>query len=1201
MITAERNAEHHYNTGMTLRKQRMIADAIPCFQRAVDIRPDFIQARYALGKAFWEMDDCESALKELQDVVRVQPDHADALNLIGLILYSPLGKIDLAERTLLIALRANPYHVDALVNLGNILAARGRFDEAIAQYRKAIELAPMKAGGYTNLGVLYQSMNKIEEANALYTAALTVEPDHANSHWNLATALLVTGDFERGWAEFEWRPLDRPLMNRTFLKPRLTDHDIIGKTVYVHDEQGLGDTIQFVRFLPLLKSCGASVVLECHQGLGGILRGVVGVDGVVERAAPVEPTMAYDYHIPLLSLPCYLGTGDNTLPSRLPYIAADAGSFSFWKTLIVPDDRLNVGIVWAGSPHHKNDVDRSCTLDDFSLLGELDHVRLFSLQKGDAANQLSNAPMGTTVVDLGKRFADFSDTASALACLDLVITVDTSVAHLAGAMNKPVWTLLPHVPDWRWMFDREDTPWYPSMRLFRQSSPGDWRGVMEKVVFTLKSIQSPRLSAELPVGQNLQNHLREAMDHHRHGRPEIAEPLYRDVLQFDPQNELALHFLGLLRHESGDSREALELIREAIALNPFDADIHTDAGKVHMALGNPEGAAEEFQKALRLDPENAEVQFNLGCLHLAARNFDAAVAAFEEATRRAPDIGAMHKNLGVALLERKDYPAAEASCREAVRLLPEDAEARNNLGNVLRAQGRQGEAMEMYEQALRLNDKYPEAHYNLAVLLTTQKKDDEALRHFETALSLKPEFAEVYSSLGNLLKQRGQTEASIEYFRNAIRLKPGLATAHNNLGSALLDRAMFHEAAASFNEALRLDPGLIQARNNLGNALRGLGDSTQAIQSFREVLAVEPATVEAYFNIAATLADQHQFELSIEHYDRAIAIKPDYAEAHLNKAMVQLLLAQLPQAWDEYDWRLQMKEVRKTLPQSLLDQLAWDGSPLEGRSILVHFEQGFGDTLQFIRYLPMVKALGGTVLFECQKELATLLRDAAGVDQLLEGRKDRQDISFDTHISLLSLPKVFGTKIETIPWQGPYIDAPDSAKERWRGRMSAERVSVGIVWAGNPAHKNDYNRSCPFTELEALTRVQGVQVFSLQKGAPADNLHSSPFGERVIGLGEELTDFCETAAVISHMDVVISVDTAVAHLAGAMGKRIWTLLPYAPDWRWLLDRDDSPWYPTMRLFRQSRPGDWKGVLENVGRELSAIVAATAGGGYEIKD
>jgi hypothetical protein len=310
----------------------------------------------------------------------------------------------------------------------------------------------------------------------------------------------------------------------------------------------------------------------------------------------------------------------------------------------------------------------------------------------------------------------------------------------------------------------------------------------------------------------------------------------------------------------------------------------------------------------------------------------------------------------------------------------------------------------------------------------------------------------------------------------------------------------------------------------------------------------------------------------------------DYPQAHFNLGLRLLAMGRYQEGWEEQEWRWKCKDF--TSPQRHFSKPQWDGEPLEDRTILLHAEQGFGDTLQFIRYLPLMARRAGRVIVECQAELERLLRPSCGSCEIVPKGQPLPD--FDVHCPLLSLPRIFGATMDASPVAVPYLVADPARVEAWRKKLSLSSgtLNVALAWAGNPGFKGDRTRSTTLDRLAALAKVRGVNFYSIQKGEPARQLEHPPAGMRVVDLGPELHDFCDTAAVMAVMDLVLTTDTSVAHLAGALGRPVWVMLQFAPDWRWLIGREDCPWYPSMRLFRQRSRGDWPGVVDQIAGELA---------------
>ncbi len=505
--------------------------------------------------------------------------------------------------------------------------------------------------------------------------------------------------------------------------------------------------------------------------------------------------------------------------------------------------------------------------------------------------------------------------------------------------------------------------------------------------------------------------------------------------------------------------------------------------------------------------------------------------------------------------------------------IQDQADARNNLAISLIDAGQLEQAVDACHQAIVLEPNFAEAHNNLAVALKKLGRLDEAITACTAAIALRPTYAEAHSNLGNALFETGRIEPAIVAYRRALDLKPDYLAALNNLGTALGKSGQFDEAIAAYESAIKLKPTVAEVHNNLGVALGGVGRLEEAIGAFRRAIQINNSYAEAWANLGAVLSDTGDGESALAACRQAIELRPDLAIAHSNYALILLRLGQYEIGWPEHEWRFKCNPRYR--PRSF-SQPRWDGGPLAGRTILLHAEQGWGDTIQFVRYAPLVAERGGRVILECQPELSQLFKGLRGVEQLMV----LGDLlpPFDLHCPLLSLPAAMGTTVDSVPAEVPYLKADETAAASWRERLSVsgEKLKVGLVWAGRPTHTNDHNRSMRLSHFAPLSGIGNIVFYSLQKGSAA-----AQSGLELIDFAAELNDFSDTAALVSGLDLVIAVDTAVAHLAGAMGKPVWVLLPMSADWRWLTNREDSPWYPTMRLFRQRRWGDWDGVVEEV--------------------
>jgi Flp pilus assembly protein TadD len=464
---------------------------------------------------------------------------------------------------------------------------------------------------------------------------------------------------------------------------------------------------------------------------------------------------------------------------------------------------------------------------------------------------------------------------------------------------------------------------------------------------------------------------------------------------------------------------------------------------------------------------------------------------------------------------------------------------------------------------------------------------DEAVTSFHKALNIQPDYTQAHSNLGNVFKELGRLDEAVESYHKALAIKPDLAEAHYNLGATFQDLGKLDEAVASYHKALAIKLDYAEAHYNLGNALKDLWRLHEAIASYNKALAIKPDYVEAHSNLGNVFKELGRLDEAVESYHKALAIKPDYAGAHVNLGLLQLLMGDFQNGWRNYAWR--WRAINSPLRPREYEEPFWDGGDLEGKTVFIYPEQGLGDFIQFTRYVPLTAKKGGRVVVEVPKVLHCLFSSLEGANMVIE--TGQPPGHFDLHASLLDLPKTLGTTLQTIPARESYLEAPSELIEKWKIKLAIhEGIHVGIVWGGNPDHKSDKMRSIDPILFKPLLEFTGVTFFSLQVGRNGEALET--FGSQVVDLRSEATPFDDTAAVMMNMDLIISVDTSLAHLAGALGRPVWTLLSFVPDWRWMLDRDDSPWYPTMRLIRQQECGAWEGVIRKVCQDLEEQLGNT---------
>ena len=977
LSVAPHRADFHNDMGLVCIALGQSANALSCFATVLSMDPQKAEAHYNKGLAYKCRGDSKAAADAFNAALHLNPDYASAHFSLGNLLLDHRDYLA-AERHFRSAIRIKPDYIAAYNHLSTSLEQEGRLEEARQCLASALRINPRCAVTLCNSGNLARKSYQFTEAIKRYRQALEQRPDFVEAHFNLAMVFLLLKDFKNGWLEYEWRlgqfAADSGYPNRHGW-PLWQGQDLKGKSILVYDEQGFGDVIMFSRYLVKLKALGARVVFEVRQALFDLFSHLPLIDETVIRHNNIKPETHCDYCIPLASLPGQFQTDQDTIPDDVPYLFADPAKTARWSRRITGKE-LKVGLVWRGS-----DTDRSrrCRLEQFEPLLGLAGIRWYSLQIRSGPGTAVQAQCGP-LVDIGPDLNDFTDTAAVIANLDLVVTIDTAVAHLAGAMGKPVWVLLPFVPDWRWFLDGKQTPWYRTMRLYRQPAPGDWENPLEEIGRDLTrwiSEQNRRI-ADQTVNENFAA----AYSCQVKGAFENAEAGYRCLLSLVPDHHPALAALGLL----------------------------------YLKTERPTAAVQTLQQALALKPDDPL------CLN----------------------------NLGVAF------------------------------------------------------------------------------------------------------QRLGETERAISFFASAIACRPDFRNACHNLGNAFWD-------------------------------LKHLDGLTQW---YAKALEIDPDDANAQWEMGKLYLKQLDLDRARQHFEQSVALQPQFVPARISLATTTLMQADFATGWKQYRWRFKDEKTVGTTYPGRFRIPQWQGEAFPGKRLIIHCEQGLGDSIQFSRFLPQIKALGGQVTFQVQGPLLPLFRNFPGIDILQNLPARQPDVpNADLYCPLLDVADCLRISIQSIPAPMPYLTAEPAKVGQWRRRFDSRKLNIGVVWAGNPDHTNDRKRSCNLRHWLELDHLDGIQLYSLQKEIDETDHELLAARHRTVLLGDDFKDMSDTAAAIACLDLVISVDTAVAHLAGAMGKPVWLMLPFVPDWRWMLSREDSPWYPTMRLFRQPRENAWAPVILSIKQQL----------------
>jgi tetratricopeptide (TPR) repeat protein len=964
-----------------------------------------------------------------------------------------------AQRAVLVA----PADPMAFNIRGMILQSLQRDSEARWDFDLAIALKPDFADALNNRGTVYARLGQFALALQCYERSLALDPNQPHALYNRSTTRLALGDWIRGFQDFEsrWALFPHEGQRRKNLGPMWNGEPVAGKTILLHHEQGFGDALQFCRFaLPVLHF-GARVLMAVPRPLTRLLGTLPCEVQIIADGDPIPP---HDFSCPLMSLPRVFGTTPETVPDTSPYLHADPALVRGWNKRLGRRSRPRIGLVWSGRRYPPINHPRDISLRTILPLLDLD-AQFVSLQQKLTPAEQAILTTRQNVLVVGDELKDFADSAALVNNLDLVITVDTAVAHLAGALGRPVWVLNRFATCWRWLLNRSDSPWYPSLRLFRQPTLGDWDSVVQNVRAAADQFLNDATAITVPgsapsierqhvhevayeeMSAVLIAALNKALAHYHAGRLAEAIAKYREILQQRPQQAQALHFLGVALAQTGAGIEGAAVLERAVAVSPRDPLIHVHYANTLKSLGRAQDALQSFGQAIKLDPRSAE------------------------------------------------------------------------------------------------------AHYNKAVCLAAMDRKTEAEESYNLAIACNPDHASAYNNLGNLYCDRNSVEEAQHAYERAIQISPTFTDAWINLSIAQRRLHKYSEALHSADEALRLSPASAVAHSAHGATLACMGQSAESLQS----------------------------------YARALALQPDLAEGLWNKALAHLLRGEFHSGWPLYEARWNVRSLRLRPYQT--ERPIWNGESLDGQTVLLHAEQGYGDSIQFCRYAALVAQRGARVILGVPSALHGLMRSLPAVAEVVS---QGDPPPFDCHCPLLSLPRIFETDLSNIP-PAPYLNAQDDARARWASRLEpASTYRIGLAWSGSPTHTNDANRSIPLAQLLPLLSTK-AQFISLQKAVRLLDLPALESGPGLHRWGEEFVDFADAAALVAELDLVITVDTAIAHLAGALGKATWIILPQVPDWRWMEERSDSPWYPTARLFRQPPGGTWISVVEDVRRALSEIL------------
>jgi len=1161
-------ARASYDAGDLLRAEAICRSLIRCYPACAD-------AFYLLAHVARKTNRPDDALAAARKAVELAPNHP-----LYLFEYATCQRLRGADEEALELLervvRIKPDFQEAFVNLGGILEELERFDEALRWCRRAVDLRPRCAIALYNLANVERHLGRLGESIALQRRALKVDPGYGKAHWNLAISLLTVGEFAEGWRQYEHRQQVGEVTIDRYEQPRWAGEPLAGKTLLVHAEQGIGDEILFASCYPEVLARADRCVLVCEPRLAELYRRSFPQASIYpwqrrKDGSPCPVAEHVDVQIPAGSLPLYLRPDAESFPRAERFLLADRQQIAQWRQRLDPlGPGLKIGISWRAGGKPSEQRKRTTSLEQWLPILTTPGAHFVNLQYGDASEDIARLKRrcGIKLHDWPEAdpLVDLDAMAAKVSALDLVISVGNATVHLAGALGTPAWCLLPLVPAWRWMMQRQESPWYRRVRLLRQSRRGDWAPVFERVAGMLHE----KLGVSRP-----------AVPAPKHW---VAQPAATASAAIDV-------------NDSPTSPEIRSLDLRSSNFGQAAVDAAIEQGiQLHRA-GKYAEAESVYRQVLRHLPRYPDAQHLLGVLALQTGRTQLAITSIERALAADDSPPAMHHNLGNAYRQAGRIDQAIASYQRALDRSPDMPEALVSLARMLVDEQRLQEAVPLYRRWTQCQSDVPQAWIELGDVLRGQCAEDEARAAYQRAIDLAPDNARAHDSLGALLLADGDVSRAIDCFRRAIEFNPHSAVAHNNLGNALNSQQRFAEAATCYEQALAERPDSVGVLCNLASAQRLLGQFDAALANYRRAVELQPRNGAILDHYAQVLHDVGRWDEALATYDQALALDSGDAAAHCHRALLQLQRGSYQEGWRQYEWRWFLPEGPR--PRQHFAQPLWDGSSLAGKTILVHGEQGVGDEIMFATCLPDVIKRAGRCVVTCNPRLRQLFARSfpqATMVPLARGHEQRwqppRELGIDVQIPAGSLPRYLRPTAASFPRQRRLLWADPIAVDRWSQRLAqlGPGLKVGVSWRAGTKAIDRVRRWTELRQWLPVLSAPNVQFVNLQYGDCRQEL-SALQSEHGLTIHDwpnhdPLGDLDEAAAQIAALDLVIATGNASVHLAGALGIRTWCLLGKFWGWRW---PEPQRWYESVEVFRQAELGDWDELFARLRRQLDRLI------------
>jgi tetratricopeptide (TPR) repeat protein len=1157
------------------------------------------------------------AIELLRDALRLDSSEPVYHFELGISL-SRAGQLEAALTHFRRAADLKPDYQDAVVNTGTLLDRLGRNEEAREWFQRAIELDPTCSIARFNLGNTHRTAGRLVEAIACFDEALALSPKFAKAHWNKSLCHLLRGEWEAGWREYSWRDSAGEVVLDHYREPRWLGESLIGKTILLHAEQGIGDEILFASCLPDAIAQARRCIVVCDRRLQPLFarsfpKAIVHGHARRKDRTPFQCNETIDVQAPLGDLACHFRKTSDSFPTRDSYILPDPAKVAAWRQRFCElPPGLKVGISWRAGGHAHERAKRSTVLDQWLPALSQPAVRFINLQYGESTADLQELQSrhGIVVHDwpAGDPLVDLDDFAAKVAALDLVVSVGNTTVHLAGALGVPAWVLLPTVPGWRWLIEGETNPWYSSVRAIRQQRQGDWATVFDQVARQLAgminangpksqhTIEIPRAFPSVtsspvvaPETFNLNARLKLGFDAVRAGDRSRAESIFQEVLAHAPLNVAALHQLGLLARQENRMEVAIRLLTRAAAAAESNAAIYLDLARAHHTAQELAQAADNYQRALAIDPTLAEAHFELGAVFRCLNRPDDALAAYRRTIELNPAHAKAHNFLGATYIDLRRHTEAEHAFRRAIELVPEYAAARNNLGY----------ALELAQSAtIKRNSLSPqlEARLREAAGLFNSDQIEAAAEIAQEVASQTSDHPVALRILAVAARRAKRHDESISLLKRALVLDPDSHALHFELGVSCLENHNQKDAYHCFLRCQQLRPDFQPSYINLAGILEQQERYDESLAWGLKAIELKPDCHMAHYNLANCYRERGDIETAILHYGRALEILPSYARAEWNLGICHLHLGNYEQGWTRYE----LREAAEDVKIDRYTQPRWNGESLQGKAIVVHAEQGIGDEVVFCSCIPELLPLAGRVIIVCDPRLEKLFRRSFPQATVYPWQRKKDWAPYpltehaDFQVPMGSLPRFLRPTRDHFPKRDRFLVPDPNLIAQWRDRFESlgPGLKIGISWraGGKPLERR--KRSTPLELWASIFAARNVHFINLQYGDSIDDAAEvyEQFGLKLHDWeqGDPLIDMDSFAAKIAALDLVISVGNATVHLAGSVGTPAWTLLPMIPSWRWMVRGDKSPWYSSVRLFRQPSRNDWPPVFDRLGRMLSIV-------------